>query len=110
MTVGDRGQGGLEIGEGLDSVDLAGLDQRGDATPGNAAFTVTGEEGILSIERDGADQVFNPVGVDLDATVVQEGLQPVPLIMDVSELFAQAGFGGDLAALCLQPVAEGCDQ
>jgi hypothetical protein len=88
MTVGDRGQGGLEISEGLDAVDLAGLDQRGDAAPGNAAFIVTGEEGILSIERNGADQVFDPAGVDLDATVVQEGLQSVPVIMDASELFA----------------------
>jgi len=30
--------------------------------------------------------------------------------MDVGELFAQPGFGRDLAALRLQPVAEGCDQ
>ncbi len=32
MAVGDRGQGDLEIiGEGVDVVNLAGLDQRGDA-------------------------------------------------------------------------------
>ena len=74
MTVGDGSQGGLEIGEGLDAVYLAGLDQRGDAAPGAAAFIVSGKEGVLAIECDGADQVFDPVAVDLDAAVGQGGL------------------------------------
>lgn len=60
--------------------------------------------------RDRADQVFDPVVVNLDTTIGQEGLQPVPVVMDVCELFAQPGLAGDLAALRLQPVAEGCDQ
>lgn len=49
MAIGDGGQGGPEIGEGLGAVDFAGLDQRGDAASGDAAFVVTGEEGVLSI-------------------------------------------------------------
>jgi len=56
VAVGDRREGGLEVGEGLNVVDLAGADQRGDAAPGDAAFVVTGEERVLAIERDGADQ------------------------------------------------------
>ena len=106
MSVGNRGQGCLEVGEGLDAIDLAGLDERGDAAPGDAAFVVTCKEGILAVQRDGTDQVFDPVAVDFHATVVQEGLQPVPMVMDVGELFAEPGFGGDLAALRLQPIAE----
>ena len=50
MAVGDRRQGGLEVGEGLDAVDFAGLNQRCDAAPSVAAFVVTGEERILAIE------------------------------------------------------------
>ena len=50
MSVGNRGQGCLEIGEGLDAIDLAGLDERGDAAPGDAAFVVTGKEGILAVD------------------------------------------------------------
>ncbi|PIL12867.1 hypothetical protein P775_28060 [Puniceibacterium antarcticum] len=61
MSIGDRGQGCLEIGEGLDTVDLAGFDERGDAAPGDAAFVVTCEEGVLAVEGDGADQVFDAV-------------------------------------------------
>ena len=68
------------------------------------------EEGVFPIEGDGADQVFDAVVVDLDAPIGQEGLQSVPVIVDVSQLFTQPGFGGDLAALSLQPFTEGCDQ
>ncbi len=71
VAVGDRGQGCLEICEGLDAVDLAGFDQRGDAAPGDAAFVMASEEGILAIEGDGSDQVFDPVAVDLDTSVGQ---------------------------------------
>ena len=94
MAVGDGCAGCLEIGEGLDGVDFAGLDQRGDAAPRDAAFIMAGEERVFAIEGYRADQVFDPVGVDLDAAVVQEGLQPVPVVMDVGQLFAQPGFRG----------------
>ena len=107
MTIGDRCEGGLEISEGLDAVDLTGFDQRCDAAPSDTAFVMTREERILAIKGDGADQVFDAVVVDLDAPIGQEGLQPVPVIMNVIQLFAQPGLGGDLAALCLQPFAEG---
>jgi len=40
---GDGFEGGLEIGEGLDAVDLCGLDERRDAAPGAPAFVVPGE-------------------------------------------------------------------
>ena len=82
MTVCDRCQGGLEIGEGLDVVDFAGLDQRCDAAPSDATFVVTREERIFPIESDGSDQVFDAVVVDLDAAIGQEGLQPIPQKFD----------------------------
>jgi hypothetical protein len=50
MAIGDRCQGGLEIGKGFYAVNLAGLDQRSDTAPGDAAFVVTREERILAIE------------------------------------------------------------
>ena len=63
MTIGDRCEGGLEIGEGLDAVDLTGFDQRCDAAPSDTAFVMTREERILAIKGDGADQVFDAVVV-----------------------------------------------
>lgn len=83
MAVGNRCQGCLKICEGFDAVDLASFDQRGDAAPGDAAFVVAGEERVFAIESYRTDQVFDPVGNDLDAAVAQEGLQPVPVVMDV---------------------------
>ena len=110
MTVGDRCQRYLELGERFDAVDLAGLDQRGNSAPSDAAFVMAGKEGVLAIEGNGADQVFDPVAIDLDAAIMQEGLYAFPVVMDIGELLTEPGFGGDLAALRLQPVAEGRDQ
>jgi len=110
MAVGDGCQSCPEIGEGLDAVDLAGFDQRGDAAPGDAAFVVTREERIFAIEGNGSDQVFDFVGVDLDAPNGQDGLQPLLLVVDTGQLLAQPGFAGYLAALYLKPVTEGHHQ
>ena len=51
----------------------------GRVDPAVRAFVVTGEEGILAIEGDGADQVFDPVGVDLHAAVFEENFERLPL-------------------------------
>lgn len=37
-------------------------------------------------------------------------MQPFPVAVDIAELLAQAGFGGDPAALLGQPKAAICDQ
>lgn len=88
MASGDRLEGRLQIGEGFHAIDLRGGDQGGDAGPGATAFVVAGEERILSRQGDRADQVLDGVGVDLDAAVMQEGLQTGPLAMDVGQLLA----------------------
>ena len=88
MAAGDGSERGLEVGEGLAAVDLAGFDQRGDAAPGDAALIMASEERIFAIERDGAHEVFHAVAVDLDAAVGEERLQSVPMIMDIGQLLA----------------------
>ncbi len=89
MTACDGFERGLEIGEGFDTVDLRGLDQRGDPAPCLAALVVPGEERVFSVQRNRADQILDIVAIDLDAAIMQEGLQPVPLVVNVGELFAQ---------------------
>jgi hypothetical protein len=71
---------------------------------------MSSEKAVFPTGGDGADQVFDAVVVDLDAPIVQEGLQSVPVIVDVSQLFTQPRFGGDLAALSLRPFTECYDQ
>ena len=60
---------------------------------------MAGKESILAIERNGTDQIFNLVGVDLDAAIRQEGLQPLPVIVDIGELLTQPRLCRCLAAL-----------
>ena len=110
MARSDSFERGFQIGEGFDAVDLCGLDQRCDAAPCLAALVMAREQRVFSVQSDRPDQILDLVGVDLDAAVSQEGLQSVPVTVDVGELFAEARFGRDAQALCLQPGAEGCDQ
>ena len=73
MAIGNRGQGCLQVGEGLDAVDLGGFDQGGDA-----AFIVTSEERVLAIEGYWAVQIFDPVAIDLHAAIGQEFCKRCP--------------------------------
>jgi len=86
---------------GLDAVDLRGLDQGRDAPPRPAALVMASEQGVLSVQSDRADQVLDAVGVDFDTPVLEEGLKPVPMAVDVGELFPKAGLGRDTQSLFL---------
>ena len=52
---------------------------------------MAGEERILAGQGDRADQVLDAVGFDLDTAIAQEGLQPVPVAMDIGQLLPKAG-------------------
>jgi len=110
MAVRDRLEGCLEIGEGLDAVDLRGLDQRCDAAPRLAAFVMPGEQCVFSVQCNRAHEIFDRVGVDLDATIMKECLQPIPVAVDICQLFAEAGLGRYAQTLLLQPVSKGRDE
>ena len=106
MFVGDGGEGCAQIGVRVDGVEFASFDQGRHSRPSAAALIMAGEERVLSVQGDGADGVFDRVAVHLDAAIGQEDLQAVPVAVDVAELFAKAGFGGDAGALMGQPLAE----
>ena len=86
--MGNRFQSFLDVGEWLNVVDLRSLDEGRDDAPGLAALVMAGEESILSVESNRADQIFDFVGVDFDPAVGEESLQAVPVPRDVGELFA----------------------
>jgi hypothetical protein len=50
---------------------------------------MTCKKRILPRQCDWTDQVFGSIGVDLDTAVVEEGLQPVLLAMDVGQLLPE---------------------
>lgn len=78
MVVDDPGQHVGEIAERFDAVQLAGFDQRRDDGPMLGAAVRAGEEGIFPVERDRADRALDGIGVDLDATVVDESGEAFP--------------------------------
>ena len=45
-----------------DAVQFAGTDQCGQARPGVAALAMSGEEGVLAVQGEAADGVFDGVG------------------------------------------------
>lgn len=67
----DADQDVLEVAEGLDSREPAGLDQGRAMSAGHAA----GEEPLLPADGHGAELAFGPVVVDLQASVRGVGLQ-----------------------------------
>jgi len=69
VACGDGLKGGLEVGEGLDAVHLACLDQRGYAAPVFATFVVACEEGVLSVKGNRADCALNRVVIDFDPPI-----------------------------------------
>lgn len=110
MAVGDRGQCCVEISEGLYTVILMVSIRdviRPQAMPPSS---LPAKSVFLPLRANGAHQVFDSIGVDLDAPAVQECLQTVAVIMDICQLFAKTRFAGYLAALGLPPLAEGSYQ
>jgi hypothetical protein len=55
MAVDDPGEDVGEVGLGIDAVELASLDERGDDGPMFSAAIGAGEERILAIEGNGTD-------------------------------------------------------
>lgn len=47
------------------------------------------EQGILAIERDGADRALDGVAVQFDATIGQEAAETVAVFGDIGQCLAQ---------------------
>src|SRR4051812_43524315 len=68
----------------IDAMQFAGLDQRGEHGPVFCPFIRTGEECVFSVESNRAHAALDGIGVDLDASIIEEVQQPVPLIEAVA--------------------------
>src|ERR1700741_2137225 len=75
-----------QIGLRLDTAELAGLDQRSDAGPVLRALIMPREQRILAIQNKRTDASLDDVGVKLDAAVVEEPREPVPVVQGVADM------------------------
>ncbi len=73
----------------VDGIEFAGFDQAGQHRPVLRSGIVACEEGVLSVQRDGADGAFDGVAVDLDAAIFEEPAEAVPVFGDVFESLAE---------------------
>ena len=63
---------------------------------------MAGEECIFAIENNRPDATFDDVGVELDAAVVEETREPVPVVQAVADLLGDRRLGGDARELLLE--------
>ena len=77
MSLDDQRDDGGHVGLGIDPVELAGLDQRGNDGPVAGAAVRAGEQGVLPRQRQWAYGTLDGVIVDLDASVAGEAAKSV---------------------------------
>ena len=99
MAAGHALEHVLEIGEGLDVVELGGGDEGADGRPALGAAVGSGEQVVLAAERDGPDRAFDGVGVELDAAVIEEAAKGVPAAQGIADGIGEAAAGRDLGEL-----------
>ena len=67
-----------QIGVRLDTIELAGLDERSNDCPVLAAAVGASEERILAREGNGPNAALDHVRIDLNAAIVKKARQPIP--------------------------------
>jgi hypothetical protein len=91
MSVDQAGEGTGEISLRVDRIELAGLDERRDDAPVDAALVGAGEQRVLAIERDRADRALDHVGIDLDPAIVEKDGEAGPVLERVADRLGDAG-------------------
>lgn len=67
------------------------------------------EQGVFPGQADWPDRVFDRVGVELEAAIVEEAGEPFPVGEPIADVFGQPGAGRDHRQLLLEPRLEGGD-
>jgi len=99
----------VQVGEGLDVVELGGADEGVERRGALSAGIGSGEEIILSAQGDTAQRTFGVVVVDLDAPVVEIAGQGRPAGERVADGLGEFGFDRDLTSDLEQAGFEGVE-
>ena len=88
----DRGTPVYELSESvgepslrIDTVELGGPDQRGDAGPVGSPASWPAKRAFLRLRADGSHAAIDDVGIDLDATIIEIAREAVPVVRAVAE-------------------------
>ena len=99
-----------QVGLRIDGVHLAGFDERGNDRPMLAAAIGASEEMVFTPEGDRTDGALDHIGVDLDATVVEEASKAVPARERVADRPRDARLAGDGGELGFEPEMQVVDE
>lgn len=97
-AIDEAGQQLGEVALRVDAVQLACLDQGGEIRPAAAPLIAAGEQGVLSADHQGPDGALDGVGVELDAAIVEEPGQTVPVVQGEPPWFFRRPFSLSYAA------------
>jgi len=89
VSVEDGAEGFGDVVDGVHAGQLAGGDERGEHGPVFGADFVAREERVFSCQRDGADLIFDRVGVQLERAVFQETDQAGPVRQSLADVLGQ---------------------
>ena len=84
-AIDDLAEDVSDVGLRIEAVKLRGFDQRSQARPVDRARIVAGEQAVLAVKRDRADGSLDDVGIHLDAAVLEEAHEAVPMIESVAD-------------------------
>src|ERR1700748_725942 len=88
------------------AAELGGLDQRSHDGPVLRAVIVAGEECVLARKNLRAHRAFDDVGVEIDAAVIEEAGQALPVLERITDGLRDWGFGRHTAELLLEEALE----
>ena len=91
MAAYDAGDDIGEVGLWIDIVQFGRLDERGQNRPVLGAAVGTREQGVLAVQRQGADGALDGVVVELDVAVIKEQAEAGPTREGVASVAMGAG-------------------
>jgi hypothetical protein len=103
MTVGHAFQDVLEIGEGLDVVELCSGDEGADGCPSDSAAVRAREQVVFATKRDWPDGAFDRIVVEFDTAVIEESGEGRPARERVTNGIGKGTGGWNAAELGLEP-------
>src|ERR1700675_4652648 len=101
--IDELGQHVGEIGLRVDAVQFAALDERSDAGPVSRTLIVAGKKCVTAAEGNLPHSALDGIRIQLDAAVLEEMHQAVPVVEAVADRRGDLRLGGDARELGFKP-------
>jgi hypothetical protein len=93
----------LDVGLRINTVELAGLDQRGDGSPVGRALVAAGEQRVLAGKRDRTDRALDRIRIHLDAAIGKEAHETIPKLEAIADCAGNDRFAGHAPEFAFEP-------